>query len=133
MFHRVQFIGHLGRDPEMRYTPGGQAVTSFSVAAGNPYTDSEGNKKDPTIWFQVSCWGKLAEVTNQFLKKGKQVFIEGRLQHTESGNPRTWDRDDGEVGVSFQVNAQTVKFLGKAGDVGESHAAPPPADDDIPF
>jgi len=141
MFHTLIIVGNVGRDPEMRYTPSGQAVTSFSVASNRRYTSSNGEQVNETIWFRVSAWGKQAEICNQFLKKGSRVLIEGRLTPDKaSGGPRIWQKQDGTSATSFEVTAQTVRFLTTR---GESEAGGPPADsgdmavapaeDDIPF
>ena len=138
MFQKVILVGNLGRDPEMRYTPGGQAVTNFSVATNRRYTDSSGETRDETVWFRISAWGKQAETCNQYLKKGSRVLVEGRLNGDENGNPRMWTGQDGSPRASFEVTSQNVRFLsgrdegGLGGDEGGSAAAPPP-DDDIPF
>ena len=79
MYHTIIIVGNVGRDPEMRYTPAGQAVTSFSVATNRNYTNSAGAQVKETIWFRVSAWGKQAETCNQYLHKGSKVLIEGRL------------------------------------------------------
>jgi primosomal replication protein N len=79
MFHKIILVGNLGKDPEMRYTPGGQPVTSFSVASNRRYTDSGGQMVEETIWFRISVWGKQAEACKQYLVKGRQVLVEGRL------------------------------------------------------
>jgi single-strand DNA-binding protein len=141
MFHTLIIVGNVGRDPEMRYTPSGQAVTSFSVASNRKYTTSNGEQVNETIWFRVSAWGKQAEVCNQFLKKGSRVLIEGRLTPDKAtGSPRIWQKQDGTSGASFEVTAQTVRFLttrgeaeaaGTASQAGET--ATVPAEDDIPF
>jgi single-strand DNA-binding protein len=140
MFHTLIIVGNVGRDPEMRYTPSGQAVTSFSVASNRKYTSSNGEQVNETIWFRVSAWGKQAEVCNQFLKKGSRVLIEGRLTPDRAtGGPRLWQKQDGTSAASFEVTAQTVRFLttraesegSMAGDTGDMATAP--AEDDIPF
>lgn len=138
MFHKVTLVGNLGRDPEMRYTPSGQAVTNLSIATSRRYTDSSGEMRDETVWFRVSVWGKQAEASHQYLKKGRQVFVEGRLVADENGNPRIWNRQDGTPGASFEVNAQTVQFLGTRGDSPADVAEPPAGfgpetEDEIPF
>ena len=79
MYHTLILVGYLGRDPEMRYTPSGQAVTNFNVATSRQYTDFNGQPVKETIWFRVSVWGKQAETCNQYLKKGSKVLVEGRL------------------------------------------------------
>ena len=111
-FHTIIFVGNLGRDPEMRFTPGGQAVTNFSVAINDGYTNNQGEKVDRTIWIRVSSWGKLAETCNQYLKKGRKVLVEGRLvPDASTGGPRVWTRQDGTPSASFEVSAMTVRFL----------------------
>ena len=141
MYHTLIIVGNLGKDPEMRYTPSGQAVTSFPVASNRRYTSSNGEQVNETIWFRVSAWGKQAEICNQYLKKGSKVLVEGRLTPDKtSGGPRIWQKQDGTSGASFEVNAQTVRFLttradaesgAPASDAGEMATAP--AEDDIPF
>ena len=107
MYHKLILVGNVGRDPEMRYTPSGTAVASFSVAVN----DTFGEKKN-TIWFRVSAWDKLAEVCNQYLNKGSQVLVEGRLiADPETGGPKLFERSDKTTGTSFEVTASTVKFL----------------------
>jgi single-strand DNA-binding protein len=138
MFQKVILVGNLGRDPEMRYTPGGQAVTNISVATNRRYTDSSGESRDETVWFRVAVWGKQAENVNQYLKKGRSVLVEGRLTGDENGNPRIWNAQDGTPRASYEVTAQTVTFLGGRDDRDSTpdeggSAAGPPADDDIPF
>ena len=89
MYHTLIIVGNLGKDPEMRYPPSGQAVTSFSVATSRQYTSGSGEQVKETIWFRVSTWGKTAEVCNQYLKKGSKVLIEGRLTPDKAtGGPR---------------------------------------------
>ncbi len=141
MYHTLIIVGNLGKDPEMRYTPSGQAVTSFPVASNRKYTSSNGEQVNETIWFRISAWGKQAEICNQYLKKGSKVLVEGRLTPDKNtGGPRIWQKQDGTSGASFEVNAQTVRFLttradaeagGTASDSGEMATAP--AEDDIPF
>lgn len=126
----------------MRYTPTGQAVTSFSVATSRQYTAGNGEQVKETIWFRISAWGKTAEACNQYLKKGAKVLIEGRLTPDKStGGPRIWTKQDGTAGASFEVTAQTVRFLSSR---AESEAGPIPAsggmemaelppEDEIPF
>jgi single-strand DNA-binding protein len=129
MFHKVILVGNLGKDPEMRYTPGGQPVTSLSVASNRSYTDSSGQKVDETIWFRVGVWGKQAEACKQYLAKGKQVLVEGRLIcDKQTGGPRTFQRQNGEIGTSFEITAEVVRFLGQRGE-----AKQPEAEEPIPF
>lgn len=111
MFSKVTLIGNLGRDPEMRYTPNGNAVTTFAVATSRKWTDSEGNPKEETLWWRVSVWGKQAETCNQYLVKGSKVYVEGEMIGDEKGGPRVFQRKDGTPGASFEVRANLVKFL----------------------
>lgn len=112
MFQKLVLVGRLGRDPEMRFTPTGQAVTSFSVATDRQYTDQSGKPVKETVWFRITAWGKLAETCNSYLQKGKLVLIEGRLTvDPKSGGPRVWTGQDGQPRASYEVTAQTVKFL----------------------
>jgi single-strand DNA-binding protein len=124
MYHTIIIVGNLGRDPEMRFTPSGQAVTNFSVATSRQYTGNDGQLVKETIWFRVSSWGKQAEVCNQYLRKGSKVLVEGRLvPDKETGSPRVYTRQDGTTGSSFEVSASTVRFLSSRGE-DESAAAP---------
>ncbi len=112
MYQRITIIGNLGRDPEMRYLPSGQAVTNISVATNRRYTDSNGQRVDETAWFRVSVWGNQAENVNQYLQKGSKVLVEGRLRpDPETGGPRVYTRGDGSSGASFEITAQRVLFL----------------------
>lgn len=119
MYHKIILAGNLGRDPEMRYTPSGQAVTTLSVATHRTYT-ANGESVKETCWFRISVWGKQAEACNQHLKKGRAVLVEGRLHpDKESGGPRLFKRQDGTSGASFEVTADTVRFLSWATESGE--------------
>ena len=134
-FHTIIIVGNLGRDPEMRYAPNGNAVTSLNVASNRTYTDSSGQRIKETTWFRVSVWGKQAENVNTYLKKGSSVLVEGELRpDKETGNPRTFTRADGSTGASYEVNARTVRFLtprGGADSISDSAGGEP--DEDIPF
>jgi single-strand DNA-binding protein len=144
MFHTIIIVGNLGRDPEMRYTPSGQAVTTLSVASSRNYQDGSGQQVKETIWFRVTTWGKTAENCNQYLHKGQKVLVEGRLvPDLNTGGPRIWNRQDGTPGASFEVSAQTVRFLSSRGE-GDMESTYSPGstsassssssnDDDIPF
>jgi single-strand DNA-binding protein len=113
MYQKLTIVGNLGRDPEMRYTPSGQAVTSFSVATSRKWTGNDGQPQEETVWFRVSAWGKLAETCNQYLSKGRQVLCEGRLTvDRESGGPRVWQAQDGKWRASYEMTAEVVRFLG---------------------
>ncbi len=140
MFHEITIVGYLGNDPVMRFTPSGQAVTSFSVASSRSYTTNAGQKVDETTWFRISVWGAQAESCNQYLSKGRPVLVVGRLRpDPETGGPRVFTRKDGTSGASFEVTARNVRFLpGGRGDSGSAYEpdmgdAEGTADDDIPF
>jgi len=104
--HKITIIGNLGRDPEMRYTPEGQAVVTFSVASSRKYKTAAGEQREETEWFNCSAWGKLADVCNEYLTKGKQVYVEGRLK------TRTYQTQNGETRFSIDVTCQEIQFLG---------------------
>ena len=155
--NKVILVGRLGRDPETRYTGGGQAVANFSVATDETYKDRNGEKQKRTEWHKIVVWGKQAEIAQQYLKKGSLIFIEGRIQSRE------WQDKEGQKRTSFEIVASNFRMLGgrsegaaaasagggagarSGGDDFESHAAPaddsygggPPAaeisDEDIPF
>lgn len=137
-FHTIIIVGNLGRDPEMRYTPSGQPVTSFSVASSRSYTNTNGEKVDETVWFRVTAWGKQAETCSQYLHKGSKVLVEGRLTPDKNGGPRVFTRQDGTTGASFEVTASTVRFLSSRMDdsMGEGvtdNMGMGDNGDDIPF
>jgi single-strand DNA-binding protein len=139
-FHTIILVGNLGRDPEMRYTPSGKAVTNFSVATSRQYTNSNGQMVKETIWFRVSTWGKQAETCNTYLKKGSKVLVEGRLVPDPStGGPRIYTRQDGEKGTSYEVTASTVRFLTSRAEAEGGYLSEETAgqvsdgDDGIPF
>jgi single-strand DNA-binding protein len=139
MYHTIILVGNLGKDPEMRYTPNGQAVTNFNVAVNDSYTSSSGERVERTIWVRVSTWGKQAESCNQYLKKGRKVLVEGRLVvDASTGGPRVYTRQDGTSASSFEVSASTVRFLSSRGETEEggfhSSDSPGAADEEnIPF
>ncbi len=146
--NKAMIIGNLGRDPEMRYTPNGQAVTQFTVAVNRNYKDQSGEWKEETEWFRVVAWGPLAERTAEYLRKGRKVYVEGRLQ------TRSWEGQDGQKRYTTELIANTVTPLdprprdeggepaavrpGRPAAAGE-HAGPPTEDfgssdlDDLPF
>ena len=105
--NRVMIIGNVGTDPEMRFTPNGNPVTSFSVATNRTYNTPDGGKKEETEWFSVVAWNKLAENCNQFLGKGRRVYVEGRLR------TRSWEGQDGQKHYRTEVIANQVLFLDK--------------------
>ena len=101
MLQELTLIGNLGNDPEMRYTPAGKAVCNFSLATNRKWNDANGQEVQETTWFRVSTWGRQAEVCNQYLAKGRRVFVRGWLNpDTASGGPRIDTRQDGTVGAS---------------------------------
>lgn len=106
--NKVIILGRLGQDPELKYTPGGAAVCNFSLATTEAWTDKQGQKQEKTEWHRIVVWGKLAELCNQYLAKGRQAFIEGRLQ------TRSWDDKDGSKRYTTEIMASTVQFIGGA-------------------
>lgn len=104
---KIMLIGNLGTDPEMRFTPSGTPVASFSLATNRVYTAADGERKQETEWFRVSAWRKQAESCNQFLTKGQRVYVEGSLR------TRTWEDRDGQRRITLEVNADRVLFLDK--------------------
>lgn len=141
MYQKLIIVGNLGQDPEMRYLPDGQAVTNLSVACNRRWTDRvNGQPQEEVTWYRISMWGKQAEAANQYLGKGRQVLVEGRLRpDPNTGGPRLWTRQDGTVGASFEMVADRVQFLGSNGNGnganGHANGAAEPAyaEDDVPF
>jgi single-strand DNA-binding protein len=123
-------IGNLGRDPEMRYTPSGSPVTNFSMAVSRRWRSREGEDREETEWFTVECWDKLAETANEYLAKGKQAYIEGRLK-TDSWD----DRETGEKKYRTKVIATSLVLLGGRGDgqMPDRSAPESPEFDNMPF
>lgn len=131
MYQQIVLVGNLGRDPEMRYTPSGTPVTSLSVATNRKYTGSDGQQVKETTWFRVSVFGKQAEACAQYLKKGSSVLVEGRLTpDPTTGGPRVFTRQDGSTGTSFEIFANTVRFLGGR-DGASGTASPSGAPEDV--
>jgi len=142
MVNKAIIIGNLGKDPEVRFTPSGRAVAKFSVATTEKWNDQQGQKQERTEWHNIVVWGKQAETCGQYLAKGRQVFVEGRITN------RSYDDKDGNKRYITEIIARDVRFLGGAGGAGGgggrdggSFNAPPgqddppemPEDDDIPF
>jgi single-strand DNA-binding protein len=137
--NKVILIGNLGRDPEVRYTTGGTPVANFTLATGEQWTDSStGEKKERTEWHKIVVWGKQAEIAGQYLRKGKQVYVEGSLQ------TREWTDREGNKRYTTEVKALRFQMLGRAGDAPAPVAEPEEAgavadsgggyaEDDIPF
>jgi len=107
--NKVILLGNLGADPELKSTPSGQSVCSLRIATSEKYKDKDGNQQEKTEWHKVVVWGKLADLVNQFCKKGKQIYLEGKLQ------TRKWQDKDGKDQYTTEVVAENVKFLGGAG------------------
>ncbi|MBN1127725.1 MAG: single-stranded DNA-binding protein [Chitinispirillaceae bacterium] len=107
--NKVILIGHLGRDPELRYTPGGQPAASFTLATSERWNDKNGQRQERTEWHNIVAWGKLAELANQYLKKGRPVYIEGRIA------TRSWDDRDGNKKYKTEIVANAIQFLGPGG------------------
>jgi single-strand DNA-binding protein len=135
MLNRATIIGNLGRDPEMRYTANGTAQTTFSVAVNEKWTNAAGEKQERVEWFSVVAWSKLAEVCAQYLAKGRQVYVEGKIQ------TRTWDNNEGVKQYRTELIAQNVEFLGggqRENGAGGTPGFAPPTEgdidpDDLPF
>ena len=160
--NKVILIGNIGADPELRYTPKGTAVTNFNVATNENWTDSSGERQERTEWHRIVVWGRLAEICNQYLRKGSKVYIEGRLQ------TRSWEGQDGQKRYTTEVVARDMQMLdsrddldsgggydqgqrapaegasdvrqgstetGGGGDSGQGGSGAPPlgGDDDLPF
>jgi len=115
--NKVMIMGNLGRDPEMRYTPSGKPVTSFSVAVSRSYMKPEGERTEVTDWFNVVAWGRLAEICSQYLTKGSMVYVEGRLE------TRSWEGDNGQKHFRTEVVANDVNILDRKGRQGEDTSA----------
>lgn len=131
--HEIEVIGNLGRDPEARNTNGGTMVTNFSVASTRKYT-ANGQNVEETAWFRVSTFGKLAEVCNQYLAKGRKVRVVGRLSvDPQTGGPKVFARQDGSHGAAFEVVASEVLFLDSGSGSTAPAAAEAASESDIPF
>jgi single-strand DNA-binding protein len=144
--NKCMIIGNLGRDPEMRYTPSGQAVTQFTVAVNRNYKNQQGERQEETEWFRVVAWGQQAEFSAEYLRKGAKVYIEGRIQ------TRQWEGQDGQKRYTTELVANTIQNLERRprddagepppiGEAGGARARPTPAAeqgpepefDDLPF
>ena len=120
MLNKCMVIGHLGADPEMRYTANGAAVTTFNVATSRQFSGADGQRREETEWFSVVTWNRLAETCSQYLTKGRLVYVEGRMQ------TRSWEGQDGQKRYRTELVAETVKFLGgrEGGRSEGGYAAP---------
>ena len=128
-YEHTVIVGHLGRDPEMRYTPNGKPVTNFSVAVSRKFTSKDGKTVEKTKWFRVTAWDKLAELCNQYLRKGRLVLVAGEIDASAYANQA------GEPAASLELTAREVKFLGGKPQEDEAAQAPAqtPAATDMPF
>lgn len=138
MYQQTTIIGNLGNDPEMRYAPSGDPVTSFSVATSKTWT-KDGQKQEKTVWWRVSVWGKAAEACSKYLAKGRQVMVVGEVEE-----PRVFTDKSGNARAALEIKASTVQFLGQKGDNGAHDEHPQAAtqapakakaaqSEDIPF
>lgn len=138
--NKAILIGNLGRDPELKYTPSGKAVATFTLATSERWTGADGQKQEQTIWHNIVAWGKPAEIMNEYLAKGQQVYIEGRIVN------RSYDDKEGNKKYISEIVVQNFQFIGNKGGSGggsgertpvsEESSAPngaPPDDDDLPF
>jgi single-strand DNA-binding protein len=135
MYQQITLVGRLGNDPEMRYTPSGVPVTSFSLAVDRRWTDAEGQTQEKTTWFRITAWRRQAEILSQYLEKGRPVLIIGEIEEA-----RPWTDRDGNLRASLEVTARDFRFLGGRSDNGQSNNqsgaqsnAEEPATEDIPF
>ena len=125
MYHTLIIVGNVGKDPEMKFSPEGQAITNFSVATNREYRKKDGEKVQETIWFNITTWGKQAETCNQYVKKGMKVLVDGRLTpDKETGAPKTWVKKNGDAGSSYEVTASTVRFLSRSDGNDEDQTNP---------
>ena len=134
MYQKTIVVGHLGRDPEMRYTQSGVPVTSFSIATTRKWSSASGEQQEKTTWFRVTCWRKLAELTAQYLKKGRLVLVEGDIEAS------AFTDREGNARASLELTATNIKFLGGRGEGGEGGGGVagggedfPVHEDEIPF
>jgi len=146
--NKAILVGNLGRDPELRTTPNGQSVVNFTLATSETWTDKSGERVERTEWHRIVVWGRTAEMCNQYLSKGRTVYVEGRIQ------TREWEDKDGNKRYTTEINANTVNFIGPRGSSGGGDSGGgatgggagssgggggpagdpgPPADDNIPF
>ena len=132
--NKAIIIGNLGKDPEVRFTPGGQAVANFTIATNESWKDKNGQQQERTEWHRIVVWGKLAELCGEYLKKGRQAYVEGRLQ------TREWQDQEGKKNYTTEIVANVVQFLGSRDGAGAGRSQtngadfgpPPPGMDDAP-
>ena len=125
--NKVMVIGHVGRDPEMRYIPSGKPVTSFSVATSRSWTNSEGERRQETEWFNVVAWGNLAEICKQHIRTGQQVYVEGRLQ------TRSWEDHEGKKRFRTELVANEMILLGERRGALEAAESTDEGEEEFPF
>lgn len=126
--NKLMIIGHIGRDPEMRYTPSGRPVTTFSVATSRSWHSSDGERHEETEWFNVVAWGNLAEICNQHLSKGQQVYVEGRLQ------TRRWEDAEGNQHFTTELVAREMIMLGdRRGGASAEYSSSEAEEEELPF
>ena len=140
--NKVTLIGNLGRDPELRYTANGQAVANFTLATTESFSKRDGGRDEKTEWHRIVAWGKLAEICGEYLAKGRQIYVEGRIQ------TREWEDKDGNKRWTTEIVARNMQMLGRRSEGGtatdlpepsgpsggnDSFDAPTTSDDDIPF
>lgn len=132
-FQQLIVVGNLGRDPEMRYMPNGDAVTDISVATTRVWNGNDGARNEETTWIRASLWRRQAEIASQYLQKGRQVMLIGRLRpDPTTGGPRTYERQDGTVGASYEMHVTQLVLLGSRNEtvatvnVSEGDEAPGP-------
>lgn len=131
-YQQVLVVGNVGRDPELRYLQSGTAVCSFSVAVNESWTDSNTNeRREKTVWFRVSAWGRLAETVNQYVKKGREILVLGTIE------ARAYTDNSGQPAASLELRARDIRFLGSRDDQREGgqydDTAPQENISDIPF
>lgn len=125
--NKVILVGNLGRDPENRYLPNGDAVSNFSIATTETWKDKSGQKQEQTEWHRISMFGKLAELAGEYLKKGSSVYIEGKLQ------TRKWQNKEGQDQYTTEIKADRMQFLGKSEGKPKTREPGDDDDDPIPF
>ena len=133
--NKAILVGRLGKDPEIKYTPSGTAIANFTMATSENYKDKDGQKQERTEWHRIVAFGKLAEICGEYLAKGKQVYVEGRIQ------TRSWDDKDGNKKYMTEIVANIMQMLGKADEsatgasAADSSVVPesPQVDEDVPF
>ena len=124
--NKVILIGRLGKDPELKYTPGGQAVANFSLATNRTWKGSDGQRKESTTWHNIVVWGKQAETIKEYLSKGREIYIEGRIDN------RSYDDKDGNKRYISEVVVENFRFIGSRGDMPTGDPTPMPSGADAP-